>query len=209
VEENDFLRRFLDRTGPGPHHLTFKVPDITAAIAAAEAAGFPVVGVNLEDPQWQEAFLYPKAACGIVVQLAQPDGELDPEPRPATVPAPRTDQSARLDHVTHAVADLERARRLFHSLLGGVVQREGVDGTNAVVDLTWPGSGAVRLVTPLDRGPLGEWMGDRPGRLHHLAFTAARPEELAGAVARGGAVEVPPEANLGMRLVVRPAGGVA
>ena len=23
VEVNDFLRRFLDRSGPGPHHLTF------------------------------------------------------------------------------------------------------------------------------------------------------------------------------------------
>ncbi len=50
VEENDFLRRFLDHTGPGPHHLTFKVPDIEDAIATTEAAGFPLVGVNLEDP---------------------------------------------------------------------------------------------------------------------------------------------------------------
>ncbi|MCB1017806.1 MAG: VOC family protein, partial [Acidimicrobiales bacterium] len=32
VDDDDFLRRFLDRSGPGPHHLTFKVADIRAAI---------------------------------------------------------------------------------------------------------------------------------------------------------------------------------
>src|SRR5579884_2097732 len=32
--ENPFLRRFLDRHGRGPHHLTFKVPDISEALEA-------------------------------------------------------------------------------------------------------------------------------------------------------------------------------
>ena len=41
VEHDDFLRRFLDRNGPGPHHLTFKVGDITQALEAATAAGYP------------------------------------------------------------------------------------------------------------------------------------------------------------------------
>src|SRR5262249_18565316 len=35
VERNDFLRRFLDRSGPGPHHLTFKVKDLEAALSTA------------------------------------------------------------------------------------------------------------------------------------------------------------------------------
>src|SRR6478735_5756213 len=34
---DDFLVRFLDRSGAGPHHVTFKVPDIVAAMEAAEA----------------------------------------------------------------------------------------------------------------------------------------------------------------------------
>ncbi len=34
-EENPFLRRFLDRHGPSPHHLTFKVPDLASAIDQA------------------------------------------------------------------------------------------------------------------------------------------------------------------------------
>ena len=205
VEENDFLRRFLDHTGPGPHHLTFKVPDIGAALAATEAAGFPLVGVNLADPRWLEAFVHPKAACGVVVQLAQSDGEWEHEPPPEDLPASRA-TTARLDHVTHAVADLGRARELFQGLLGGVVDGEGADATQAWVDLAWSSGGVVRLVTPLADGPLRDWIGGRPGRLHHLAFTAPRPHELAGAVQAGdGTVEVPADANLGMRLVVRPA----
>jgi hypothetical protein len=60
-------------------------------------------------------------------------------------------------------------------------------------------------VTPVGAGPLHEWIGDRPGRLHHLAFTTPRPEELAGAVPAGDrVVEVPAEANLGVRLLVSP-----
>ena len=64
VEENDFLRRFLDRSGPGPHHLTFKVADIHVAIDAVTAAGYPPVSVNLEFREWMEAFLHPKASHG-------------------------------------------------------------------------------------------------------------------------------------------------
>lgn len=71
VEHNDFLRRFLDRNGAGPHHLTFKVKDIVGAIARAEEAGYRPVGVNLADDFWKEAFLHPKDAPGVVVQLAQ------------------------------------------------------------------------------------------------------------------------------------------
>src|SRR5580700_2139921 len=32
VVENDFLERFVERHGAGPHHLTFKVPDIAVAL---------------------------------------------------------------------------------------------------------------------------------------------------------------------------------
>src|ERR1039458_2429866 len=47
-EDNPFLRRFLDRHGPSPHHLTFKVPDLASAIERAHDAGFSPVGVDGE-----------------------------------------------------------------------------------------------------------------------------------------------------------------
>src|SRR5437763_16014971 len=60
-EQNDFLQRFIERNGPGPHHLTFKVPDLAAALPIVEAAGYRPVGVNMAMDGWKEAFLHPKA----------------------------------------------------------------------------------------------------------------------------------------------------
>jgi methylmalonyl-CoA/ethylmalonyl-CoA epimerase len=67
---DNFLRRFLDRHGPGMHHITFKVHDLKAAIAAAEAAGFKVVDEH-EIEGWKEAFIHPKSGHGVLIQLAE------------------------------------------------------------------------------------------------------------------------------------------
>ena len=50
VEHDDFLQRFLERTGPGPHHFTFKVPDLVGAKTVLEDAGYrlPVVRFDIQ-----------------------------------------------------------------------------------------------------------------------------------------------------------------
>lgn len=195
VDEDDFLRRFLDRSGPGPHHLTFKVDDLTAAIDGARALGIEPVGINRSDPQWMEAFLHPRTAWGIVVQLAESHGDWEPDTRPAA-PPPRVDAPARLVRVVHLVADLDRALTLFEGLLGGCSESGGGD-------LTWPGGGRIRLVQPADGSTEAAWLGARPGRLHHVEVEVAEPDAVAGAVARpDGRFEVAPDDNLGLRLVL-------
>ena len=74
TERNDFLARFVARLGPGPHHLTFKVTDLAAALELVQEAGFHPVNVNVSDPSWKEAFLLPAEAHGTVVQLAESHG---------------------------------------------------------------------------------------------------------------------------------------
>ena len=194
VDENDFLRRFLDRNGPGPHHLTFKVADIVGALGLVEAAGYRPVSVNLENDHWKEAFLHPKDAPGVVVQIAQSSGDGDwGMPIPDGYPTPAT-SPATLDRVTHAVASLDVGLRLFRDLLAGEEHDRGADETGAWVDLRWPGPGRVRLVEPNGpTSPLATWIGDRAGRVHHLAFT------LPGA---GDRREVPPDVNHGVRLLI-------
>ena len=200
VEQNDFLRRFLDRNGPGPHHLTFKVKDIVGAIALAEDAGYRPVGVNLANDFWKEAFLHPKDAPGVVVQLAQQadGGDWGKDPTPDWFPDRRVDEPATLVHVAHALADLDEGLRLFAGLLAGTVTAEGKAGGVAWTDLAWPGPGRVRL---LHGDPLTDWLGDRAGRVHHLAFAVDDPAGVPGVEGHAPPVyEVPPEANHGVRL---------
>jgi methylmalonyl-CoA/ethylmalonyl-CoA epimerase len=72
-----FLTRFLERHGEGLHHVTFKTDDIRAAMAEVESRGYELVDVNLDNPQWREAFLRPSKAHGTLIQLAQSDASDD------------------------------------------------------------------------------------------------------------------------------------
>jgi methylmalonyl-CoA/ethylmalonyl-CoA epimerase len=169
-----FLDRFLAARGAGPHHFNFLVPDIEAALARVKAAGIDPVGVNLANPDWKEAFLHPRAAHGIVIQVAQQAGS------PASAPPrelPEPGPAARLDLIEHHVSDLDGAVRLFRDVLDGRLEAAGA----GAAELTWPGGKRIRLVRE-DGLPLG-------GALHHVRFTpvagafSTRQRERAGLLA--------------------------
>jgi len=69
--EHSFLHRFLDGRGEGLHHITFKVEDLPRWTARFRAAGYDVVGENYDNPAWREAFVHPKTAHGVLIQLAE------------------------------------------------------------------------------------------------------------------------------------------
>jgi methylmalonyl-CoA/ethylmalonyl-CoA epimerase len=190
VEKNDFLRRFLDHRGPGPHHLTYKVPDIEQALAVAEGAGYPAVNVDLSDPYWKEAFLHPKVAHGVVVQMAESHDEgWVPSPPPDDLPPPAADRPADLVRVTLTVESVDDALGLFQNVLEGEPAEEGPGW----VELAWPGPGRLRLVQS-DDGSSG---------VDHIAFALDDPSGVPDAHPRDdGTWVVPPEANLGTRLVL-------
>jgi methylmalonyl-CoA/ethylmalonyl-CoA epimerase len=207
VHVNDFLARFLvSNGGPGPHHFTFKVDDIDAAIDACRAVGIEPVGIDVRFEEWKEAFLHPKSTgLGIVVQLAQSAGDHGPSTPPEDFPSPAA-PAASLDHVAHAVADLDHALGLFRDLLGGRPTDEGGDEACRWVHLAWPGHGRIRLLAPTstNNGPLVDWLAGRPGRLHHLHFTCGDPSAITGATQlASGAYEVVPDDVRGTRLVLR------
>jgi len=170
-----FLDRFLASRGAGPHHFNFLVSDIETALARIKAAGIDPVGVNLANPGWKEAFLHPRAAHGIVIQVAQQDGSpTSAPPRELPEPGPPT----RLDLIEHHVSDLDGAVRLFRDVLDGRLEAAGA-GT---AELTWPGGKRIKLVRE-DGLPLG-------GALHHVRFTrvtgafSTKDRERAGLLAR-------------------------
>lgn len=73
-----FLTKFLDKHGPGPHHITFIVDDLKASVAQARNLGFTVTGENYEHESWREAFIAPHPATGCVIQLAQTPHQYPP-----------------------------------------------------------------------------------------------------------------------------------
>ena len=120
---DDFLARFLEHTGPGPHHVTFKVPDIEASLDQLKSLGIEPLKVDLSDPNWKEAFLHPKLGVGTVVQLAQPGGiwAADHEPGPVN---PATVQADFLG--AELEVDAARAEVLFGDVLGVTGRRIGM-----------------------------------------------------------------------------------
>ncbi|MCP4965018.1 MAG: hypothetical protein GY926_07265 [bacterium] len=68
---SNFLVRFIDKHGEGLHHVTMKVTDLDDAIASAKGLGLKVVGIDKSDSAWQEAFIHPRSANGVLIQIAQ------------------------------------------------------------------------------------------------------------------------------------------
>jgi catechol 2,3-dioxygenase-like lactoylglutathione lyase family enzyme len=166
-----FLERFLAERGAGPHHFNFLVTDIEATLARIRAAGIEPIGVSLASPEWKEAFLHPRAAYGIVIQVAQQAGTPAAAP-PRALPEPGP--ASRLDLIEHRVGDLDGAVRLFRDVLDGRLAGGG-DGT---AELTWPGGRRLRLVR--EEGlPLG-------GALHHVRFSRVAGAFSAGDRERAG-----------------------
>ncbi len=158
-DTSDFLSRFLDRHGEGPHHLTFKVPDLAAELERLEGIGLDPIGVDLSNPLWREAFLHPRDSHGTVIQIAESEvwrfdlaWEAAQAGEPAGTPwwpAP-PDQGpvhAVLDRVVLESGDVGRTAAFFVEALGAEVSGQDVDQA----DLVWPG-GRITIETGPGRG---------------------------------------------------------
>ena len=144
-----FLHRFLARSGPRVHHATFKVPSLDAAIARARERNFDVVGVDRADPHWQEAFLHPKRAQGIVVQMVEQRPREGGEDWPAA--RPRSD-AVQIRGLRLSAKSAEAARSQWGELLSG----SGFIQGDALI-FRWEESPLVLLVDvdpDRDKGPL-------------------------------------------------------
>jgi len=196
---SDFLRRFLDRNGPGPHHLTFKVPDIHAAIADANAAGYDVVNQSFDNPEWQEAFLHPKQSHGIVIQLAQPGGDT-PWTTPPPLPPSLQMNRPSITMLRHLVADLDSATKLFSGPLGMAISDQGSNDDGDYTDLA-QGPWNIRLLNPKVE-VYRQWMAGRPGRLLRVDMEVDDPAVVPDLRATERGLELPPELNQGTRVAL-------
>lgn len=157
-----FLHRFLAERGPGIHHVTFQVPSLVEACGHAEALGYKVVGFDDGNPAWKEAFLHPKHALGIVVQLAErgPGGRDPQRWTPPTVRAPPPPPVTILGLRMRARSG-ERAMTLWERVLQGAC----AEGAGGELIFRWPDSAmriAVEVDPAADEGPVAiEFTSDR------------------------------------------------
>jgi methylmalonyl-CoA/ethylmalonyl-CoA epimerase len=69
--------KFLERNGPGMHHVAYRTDDIDAALEAVRGAGLrlideqPRIGIRNS----RVAFVHPKATGGVLTELVQPAEE--------------------------------------------------------------------------------------------------------------------------------------
>jgi methylmalonyl-CoA/ethylmalonyl-CoA epimerase len=65
-----FLTDYLERHGPGLHHVTLEVADLDAAVSVLEARDVEVIDYAAFDG-WKEAFLSPSNPTGALFQLME------------------------------------------------------------------------------------------------------------------------------------------
>jgi methylmalonyl-CoA/ethylmalonyl-CoA epimerase len=68
------IGRFLERNGPGLHHVAYQTDDIEAALEQARSAGLQLID---EEPRTgirnsRVAFLHPRSTGGVLTELVQP-----------------------------------------------------------------------------------------------------------------------------------------
>ncbi|MFP5333544.1 MAG: VOC family protein [Acidimicrobiia bacterium] len=138
-EHNDFLARFVESTGGGVHHITFKTDDVITERGRLQSLGIDPVGVNFASDGWKEMFIHPKDGHGTVIQIAQSGWE--PPPMDAWLAAlpdglmifdesesgrwwdetcvVTSDVTATLERVVIATPDVQASLAFYVDVLGG------------------------------------------------------------------------------------------
>jgi methylmalonyl-CoA/ethylmalonyl-CoA epimerase len=73
TSEDSPISRFLEKRGPGIHHIAVRVDDIRAALANLRAKGARLID---EEPRQGAggclvAFVHPSSTCGVLLELVQ------------------------------------------------------------------------------------------------------------------------------------------
>jgi catechol 2,3-dioxygenase-like lactoylglutathione lyase family enzyme len=185
-----FLDRFLSSRGPGPHHLNFGVTDIARTLSRVRALGIEPVQVSLLSDTWKEAFVHPRDAYGIVIQVAQQSGPPPQLAAPPGLPVPGAPCDFQL--IEQRVSDIHGAVRLYAEALEGDIMTRHDSSDESVVELSWQAGTCLRLVQASSTP--GASSTRTSGRLADLRFSRRAPAFDAGDLSRA--------ADLSLRLGV-------
>ncbi len=67
------IARFIEKRGPGLHHLTLEVPDLLKALAELEGSGVKLIDREPRKGAGNEriAFLHPSSTAGVLIELVE------------------------------------------------------------------------------------------------------------------------------------------
>ncbi len=67
------VSRYLDRQGPGIHHIGFETTDITTALATARDQGINLIDETPRPGAWSHevAFLHPESTGGVLIEFIE------------------------------------------------------------------------------------------------------------------------------------------
>ena len=65
--------RFLEKRGPGLHHIAYRVPDIRAALTELADQGYELIDTEPRPGAFghQVAFLHPRSTAGVLIELVE------------------------------------------------------------------------------------------------------------------------------------------
>jgi len=116
IDPNGGVAKFLEKRGEGLHHVCLETPDVAADLAAARAAGLPLID---QAPRRGLAgmigFLHPKGTCGVLTEFATPPHDAHRHEGPCGAGA-LADLALR--EVTARTAKPDEAAQLFRDKLG-------------------------------------------------------------------------------------------
>ena len=77
TSEDSPIHKFLEKRGPGIHHVCLRVDDIEGAVAKLKEAGMQLIN---EEPRpgahgCRVVFVHPKSTGGVLLELSQPGQE--------------------------------------------------------------------------------------------------------------------------------------
>jgi len=73
LDDDGAISRYLDREGPGIHHVALETPDVAAALDVAREYGVDLVDESPRPGAWGHdvAFLHPGSTGGVLVEFVE------------------------------------------------------------------------------------------------------------------------------------------
>ena len=167
------VARFLQTRGQTMHHICFNTDDVDGELARLKGLGVDLIDQEPRDGlAGRIAFIHPKAAHGVLIELATPAA------------GAHTSHAKGFDHLAVTVADYEAAKATWERLVGLKVTGEiRPEGRGMVIGQMHSGQAVIELLAATSPdSPMAQRVADQGERA--ASMVAIEVKDLDGEVAK-------------------------